>query len=205
MSPSTGITPPAPPGPVAGQPGHFASHDWLDVAVANLNERLFGGWSQNLTEQPLTNAVWTAIKYDTVLFNYGFDVAMQSGGNLLLTGNPAGYYRIDYAVGFKGNATGMRRGRFTVDGVDNQSVGVSVPSGTTTACNPTCSGIVLLPSGCVIGGEAYQNSGGNLNTNLYNQNHVFIEYLGVGSDPAAMQAALDALAAAVGTENPETG
>lgn len=193
---STGKLPePQAAGPVAGQPGHFAHHDWLGAAVAVLDERLFKKFTAVVVTTTLVTNVWTAIKYDTVVYDSGLDIDLDAvaGGVVMGPGAPEGYYRLDTGTSFAGNATGSRRARVTVNGVDDPAfytTGAALPTAA-WAMALSSGGILYLPPLAIVKVEGMQNTGANLLTNATSQTRLNIEYLGVGPPPGAAGAAAE--------------
>jgi len=178
---TTGSLPtPQAPGPIAGQPGHFAHHDWLEGSIAVLNERLIKCWHSDTTV-PAPSTVWTACKTNVVNLDTGLDATNDAAGGVILgPGAPAGIYRIDWGAGIEGNQTGYRQACIAVNGTQQSHTKVIVsPSGqasTQAVISGSC--VLNIPAGAKIEISAMQNSGATLN--LMNSTcRMFLEFLGV--------------------------
>jgi len=169
-------------GPIAGQPGHFAHHDWLEGAVGVLDERLMKCFSAVTVVTVIPTGVNTPIVFDTVPFDTGLDISIVAAGGVLMgPGAPEGYYRMDVQGSFVNAAGTGRRLRLFVNGVD-QSVfycSVSPPTGSNAAILNN-SGIVYLPAAATIQPQIWHNAGVNVNSQTSSQNRMFMEYLGPG-------------------------
>lgn len=187
---TTGKPPqPEAPGPIAGEPGHFAHHDWLTASVGMLDERLVKGWRADVVAPNITTATWgIAAKYDKIVLDTGLDIDLdtQGGGVVLGPGAPEGLYRVDIGVAFGGNATGYRHTRLTINGVEFPEFRVVAQNaGAATAAHVvlTTSGIAWLPALSVVKVECYQNSGATIPLKAVGFTRLWLEYLGVVPDP----------------------
>jgi hypothetical protein len=188
---TTGNLPdPAAPGPIAGEPGHFAHHDYLEAGVDALNERLMKGWKQNGVVS-CAHGIWTAAKFDVLLFDTGLDIDSDTvgGGIVFGAGAPEGMYRIDCAFSFAAHASASRQVRATVNGVERvdckQVIGAASSGGVIVGT----SALLYLPAGTVLKVEGYQNSGAALNTGLGCRLH--LEFLGHMDAPVEGPASAD--------------
>lgn len=174
---STGRLPePIPPGPVPGEPGHFADHDWLRAAIAELDRRLVKTFATTavISCQPstYTPVVWDAVRVDT-----GLDIsAPGTGGVLMGPGAPAGLYRLDMSYGFANNANGSRLGRLMVNGAEDLQFRLS-SGGYAGTIVLHVSGIIDLAAESAVVWEIFQGHTAAVNSSP-NHTKFHMEYLG---------------------------
>lgn len=117
--------------------------------------------------QTLTTAVGAAVLFDTEDVDY--DAAHSTITNTSrYTAQTAGYYLVSGTCGFVGNATGIRRIWFTVNGtaVNGSEVGFgAVPNAGALEITAPAT-LVYLSVSDYLELYAYQSSGGNLNTEV---------------------------------------
>lgn len=175
---STGKLPdPAAPGPIAGQPGHFAHHDWLEGAVTALNERLLAQWKQG-TGTSVPTATWTLIGATTVLLDTGLDVVAAGGAGTytLGAGAPEGIYMVHAVIQWQNDPTGTRRHRVAVNNVNFPTLQTIAAANSGSGVYTDSHSYVLLKPGDVLKWEGYQNSGTTGTTGT--DTNFSMEYLG---------------------------
>ena len=184
-------------GPVAGTPGHFKHHDWLEGAVQALDERLLKEVSAVTVTTNLVPNTYTPIKYDSTLYDTGLDIAIDPAGGVVFgPGAPEGYYRLDIANSIPKGSTaggGDRRQRLMLNGVEQGAWYISTPGSTNSATSIVCNGIIYLPALAVIAVTVWHNMAVAAPTGTGSQCHLVFEYLGPG--PAAADG---------GTQSPES-
>ena len=184
---TSGILPvPKAAGPVAGAPGHFGHHDWLEAAVQALDERLIKQIAAVTVVTQLPANVYTPIKYDTALFDSGLDIAITpSGGVTLGPGAPEGYYRLDVATAHPkgaGTTAGDRRQRLLVNTVEAGPWYVACPGSTNSATTIVKSGIIWLPAAAIVVATLWHNTGATIDTATGSQCSMTFEFMGPGTE-----------------------
>lgn len=137
------------------------------AAVAALQAPTIARLRQTVA-QSLTNTVWGAITFTT-------EDVDTAGAHDTVT-NPSrwtcpasGWYWIGGGVGFAANTTGIRGVRFAINGTavnGSESLAGASPSGSVGNRQPARSMLIQLTAGQYLEMEAFQSSGGALNTSV---------------------------------------
>lgn len=158
----------------------------LTAAVNFLRSRPIADLNQTVA-QPLTTSVWASITFTTETVDTdidgvgGHDNAVNTSR---FTARYPGWYQVSGGVGLVVNATGIRGTRWVVNGnALNGSQTAEAPTTVTAAQWATRTKHVYLLEGDYVELQAFQSSGGNLNTDATttNQSHMSIRWASVVS------------------------
>lgn len=117
--------------------------------------------------QSITSGTFTAVTFDAEDLDY--DNGHSTAANTdRYTANTTAWYSVSGGVSYAANATGMRGLRYTVNGtgVNGSEVNVQAGPASVTTSVPGRTMLVFLNSGDILRVEAFQNSGGALNTSV---------------------------------------
>ena len=113
--------------------------------------------------QTLSNATLTPVTFTNVIIdNYGG----YSTGSSSYTVQVAGWYWITIQVQFASSATGVRVARAVLNGSGSAMLVHAVPANASQVLTPIVSGPIQCAVSDVVTVQGYQNSGGNLGTQV---------------------------------------
>jgi hypothetical protein len=124
------------------------------------------GQFRQTAAQTLTTGTWTAVTFDAEDVDSAGGHSTSSNTSRY-TAVYTGWYRVSGGVGFTGNSTGRRGGRWAANGslVSGSAIMLAATS-TGSVAVPAKTMLVYLAVGDYVELQAYQESGGNLDTNV---------------------------------------